>query len=172
MPFAILCPHCHHQGHTRDNPVGKKARCPRCKQSFVPAGAVDDRIIAAEVADLEAFARRELSAEPVRPTPVVAAVCWACSRDVPVHATFCPHCGEGLGRAQLRRTAEPVDVARAVEAAVDRAVSKVDQRFRCRACGSPRPPLLSKRVTSGGWVMFWILLLFCAVILCWIPLCA
>ena len=41
-------------------------------------------------------------------------------------------------------------------------------QFKCPYCGNENPPIVEKKMSTGGWVLFVVLLLFCFV-LCWIP---
>jgi DNA-directed RNA polymerase subunit RPC12/RpoP len=44
-----------------------------------------------------------------------------------------------------------------------------DRRFRCPYCNSREIPRKADEISTGGWVVFAVLLLFC-IPLCWIPL--
>src|SRR5262249_34470875 len=42
--------------------------------------------------------------------------------------------------------------------------------FRCTYCGPRTLPRTKKKVSTAGWVFFWVLLLFLCLPLCWIGL--
>lgn len=42
--------------------------------------------------------------------------------------------------------------------------------YRCPRCASQTPPILSKRISAAGWIVFAVLLVMSMGILCWIGL--
>jgi lipopolysaccharide-induced tumor necrosis factor-alpha factor len=40
--------------------------------------------------------------------------------------------------------------------------------FKCPYCNNEAPPIVTKEMSTGGWVLFIVLLLFCLP-LCWLP---
>ena len=35
------------------------------------------------------------------------------------------------------------------------------QRFRCPYCGTEQPPIVAQRISTGGWIVFAMMILFC-----------
>ena len=40
--------------------------------------------------------------------------------------------------------------------------------FKCPFCSQEGPPMVTKKMSTGGWVLFAVLVFFC-VPLCWLP---
>jgi len=75
--------------------------------------------------------------------------CQRCRATIPDNATFCSFCGAAVQRIQS--VAAPPYAG-----------------FMCPFCRTQNPPFVSQQVSSGGWVLFVILVLFCLP-LCWLP---
>lgn len=43
-------------------------------------------------------------------------------------------------------------------------------QFRCPYCQSAAPPIRCRKTSTGGWIFFWVLLLFLCFPICWIGL--
>ena len=56
------------------------------------------------------------------------------------------------------------------EGADDRPRRRRRGRFACPYCGSDAPPRDETQISSGGWVLFVVLLVFLCWPVCWIPL--
>jgi hypothetical protein len=91
MPFAVVCPHCHHQGYSRVSPIGKRTRCPQCNGAFVPAAMnVSEQGIAERVCKIEPASTRV--------GPTVSIACPTCGRAADPAQTYCSHCEEPLAQ--------------------------------------------------------------------------
>ena len=113
-------------------------------------------------------------------------LCDQCGSSNEAIATLCANCGALLpGRQAISRVDRIIDVPPPRAPAPSRPpapprwthpapitpVILVPQAvaFSCPYCNSPYPPLTLQRITTGGWVVFVILLLFCLP-LCWLGL--
>jgi len=92
--------------------------------------------------------------------------CSKCGAQMEANTSFCPKCGapNPAQPAPLAPTAPPV--ASSAQSAV--VVNVATPVFTCPFCHYQGPPIIEKKVSSNGWVIFVLLLLFCLP-LCWLP---
>jgi DNA-directed RNA polymerase subunit RPC12/RpoP len=158
MP-ALTCPSCAAELRFPDQLRGKKVKCPKCGRRF-------------EITD-----GRELPDEPLPealpappiPPPVPRALAKKRRRSRRAAAESAEvdtmPAKDWLQR-QCRGSAPIPPLATSIPTAGD----GHDVGFRCPYCGSRQLPQRRSKISAGGWVMFWILLLFLCFPLCWIGL--
>ena len=101
-------------------------------------------------------------------------VCQKCGLRLPENVGFCPSCGASVPQGQPAPPpvyqAPPAQQARQWPAPPQSAASGPAGNFgfMCPFCRYQGPPVIQQQVSSGGWILFVILLLFCLP-LCWLP---
>ena len=86
-----------------------------------------------------------------------AVACPGCGVPPRVERKFCPNCG----------VQTQVNQALCVKCGGNLAGGGAGT-VRCPLCNQDGPPVVTKQLSTGGWVLFGALLLFCLP-LCWIP---
>ncbi|MBY0525210.1 MAG: hypothetical protein K2R98_17520 [Gemmataceae bacterium] len=97
-------------------------------------------------------------------------VCPFCSEKILATAKKCKHCGEFL-LAEVVASAAPMQQQPAPAPLVVVAPPPPKQvGFHCPYCNTCKPPYTQRKVSTAGWIFFWVLLLFLCLPLCWIGL--
>jgi hypothetical protein len=165
MPVPILCPFCGVSGSVPENKRGSSCRCPKCGNRF----KVPELVSAPEIKPLSSpppiqnavtqdpfdFDRQPiLEAQPVddsvekRPSEKFCIECGAIIRE---RAAICPKCG--VSQPELQRQGD---------------------LSNCPYCRTTFPPLMQKKISPAGWVVFGAVLsmglAMCITGLCFWPL--
>jgi hypothetical protein len=89
--------------------------------------------------------------------------CSKCGAPLEANVSFCPKCGASTS---TQSAAPPPAATFAAQPAV--VVNVATPVFTCPFCHFQGPPIIEKKVSSNGWIIFVLLLLFCLP-LCWLP---
>src|SRR5690242_11746323 len=89
---------------------------------------------------------------------------------------FCSKCGAKMIEGSAFCTACGTEQSKVVESRVATSMVTANQPariqpgfgFRCPFCQHQGPPIITEKVSGGGWVLFVVLLLLCFP-LCWLP---
>lgn len=93
--------------------------------------------------------------------------CSKCGAQLEANTSFCSKCGASTSTQPGAPAAAPPPGAQyAAQPAV--VVNVATPVFTCPFCHFQGPPIIEKKVSSNGWVIFVLLLLFCLP-LCWLP---
>lgn len=101
-------------------------------------------------------------------------VCQWCGAQIAEDAGFCPTCGASAQRNQpasspVDQASPPQVVGQSSNAAQPAASAPPPYGvFTCPYCRYQGAPIIEKKLSSGGWILFVVLLLFCLP-LCWLP---
>ena len=152
--MTFSCPVCNTQLKVEDDLAGRTVVCPNCKKSIVVPVKL---VITKKEAEKGAAAAPSVIAQPYPANGMK--YCHECGRQIRVQAEICPECGV----RQPDRLNEPIR-----EHAAGGQERITTRGFKCPYCGTEKPPIIGKRVSGAGWVLFVVLLLFC-ICLCWLP---
>ena len=78
------------------------------------------------------------------------AYCLKCNTPFPPNSAFCPQCGNP--NSSLTAIVNP---------APRPAASGPLTTFRCQHCGASSFPMVKRRISTGGWIAFGVLLVLC-----------
>jgi len=102
-------------------------------------------------------------------------VCQKCGLRLPEDVGFCPSCGASVPRGQpapppVYQAPPPPQQVRQWPPPPQYAAAGQPNYpgFVCPFCRYQGSPIIQKEVSSGGWILFVVLLLFCLP-LCWLP---
>ena len=180
MSIRFACPTCHSVQQAADHQAGTKLPCTKCGQRLLVPGTppAQEKTVLGEML-------------PPAPPPVpttISAPCPGCERVIQVQPnevalTFeCARCGTKFvpsgGRSPSRALA-PVEKARLVDDRPRRRRERDDDdeddygrprrrrrgSFHCPYCDTDRAPIVRKKISTAGWVLFVVLLILC------FPLC-
>lgn len=98
--------------------------------------------------------------------------CQWCGTQIADDAGFCPSCGAAVQRGQPVpppvQQAPPQQAGQWPNPPQYAAPGQAYPGFVCPFCRYQGPPNIQKEMSSGGWILFVVLLLFCLP-LCWLP---
>jgi hypothetical protein len=92
--------------------------------------------------------------------------CSKCGAQLPDGTVFCTKCGA----AQTAKAADPVAPAAGTSSAPPPAAAAQPAYgvFTCPFCHFQGPPIVERKLSQNGWIVFILLLIFCLP-LCWLP---
>ncbi len=92
--------------------------------------------------------------------------CTQCGTSRPDGMSVCPNCGTGAGAF----AAPEISAAIGTLPPVAPSPAPGQIQFHCPYCSSSLPPLRRTKVSSAGWILFWVLLFFTCALFCWVGL--
>jgi hypothetical protein len=93
--------------------------------------------------------------------------CSKCGAPLEANISFCPKCGAPTS-AQPAAPAAALPPGATYTAQPAVVVNVATPVFTCPFCHFQGPPIVERKLSSNGWVVFVLLLVFCLP-LCWLP---
>lgn len=94
--------------------------------------------------------------------------CPKCGAKLMEGAASCQWCGQTTPENASQPTTDSPTITQPPAVQPPPAPLPPMGRFTCPFCGNQGPPIISKTMSSGGWILFAVLLVFCLP-LCWLP---
>ena len=97
MPISINCPHCQYEINAPEHLVGKRVKCPQCKQGItIPQIASEEPAYDAPYADAPVHSappkKQALPVATLPPQQNSTKLCVECKADIHIDATKCRYC--------------------------------------------------------------------------------
>jgi hypothetical protein len=93
--------------------------------------------------------------------------CSKCGAQLPDGSVFCSHCGT----QQSPKAAEPAGAVPPTGSSTPPSIAAAQPAygvFTCPFCHFQGPPIVERKLSQNGWIVFVLLLIFCLP-LCWLP---
>lgn len=160
MPIVVLCPSCSNAIKTPDELIGKRIRCKKCATVFPVTPGTESPQSSSAITDK---ARQSTGSclgcgQPLRNL----LPCLECQQQFCSEMCLSRHyeiSGHGPSAKNRNEPGEPFDLT-----------GNESSSFQCPACKTDERPVRINKVSTAGWIFFWVLFLFLCWPICWIGL--